>query len=1217
MKSIKNCRKELRGMTDSNGSGSTPTEFTLRDLQTSVPDDAAINLAEKLNNIVGRVRQRIISDSCMQDILRDDKLLQSADDTRNQAPEDFTKNLIIDELLDHFDYPYRTQEVNTPTEDEDQWVDYSVSLKDFSDVESTQLLIEAEPINKNLNQQKHGIGQVKRWLHHEPFETNFGMATDGLKWILLKKDPDTHSINKIGSINLQEICLALFENHATSKDPVESVLDEEDQKVLKTFYEVFHFDNFLSIAAGVQSVIRKKKKEVSEAFYDEYIELVFGIIDEDTEGRDTDRCLIGDGIEEPAALNYEYSNEEVEEQRRLFAVQLMNRLVFIKFLEDTGIVGESLLSDVKKAHKEGKHLSDFYQAFIKPLIYNVFNTPQGNNRRDKIQERDEYRTIPYLNGGLFRENLPREKKYHVTDSVLIAIVDLLEDYKFSTTGGPDELDPSILGTVFEKTINYLAGETGAQKDLGAYYTPDNITRFCAEKSVRESLLNRFKQVLRDEWGWREGEVAHYEEIYELIDGLSPNQDVVDSLLDEVNEFYVLDPACGSGHFLTSVLNEIISVRRSLYEKHEDSPSVHLLKRQTVLKNLYGVDIVGPGVEITKLRLWLSIISELAEADIDDIDPGELALPNVAFNIREGNSLVGYTDTQRLRIEEDDGIEHQQSPLDEWFEKSVEELVKERQEMVDEFKELYGEDAQALQDEIDDKDEKYNRRLNQKLLDDLRDAGVAVEYDHDEIDAPDLPSESIHKVSVRFDDAIDKNRKEELSDKYQDETGMRINHGKGGYVSISLTHNYLSNTPDGRLQAIIDEVKDNISDLEIQRYLTLGDLDDLEWLHWPLEFYEVFKNGGFDIAIGNPPYGIDISDAESALREYADENHSSMVFASRAEDLINDDGQIAYVAPKVLTYAYSWTDARNHLLNLDLDYLIDLREAFDGVKQEQIILMFSTTEPDNNVIVGRREESANGNGERFFEQSYQQSAFDEDCFFMWVDDNNEELLTKLSGYDTFEDENLAEATKGIDAFKSYLTGDSNDLLAYRGDDVGQFRFVNKSYLDPSIKNRSDFHLAGHGQKKVVFQRILAHVTDPTDRIIIQCAVDYDEACVPDTAIHAIPNNHSLEFLCGLMNSSLFAWYAYNAIYNRAIRSMDLTPIYFGRLPAPPEEDDELIESVEEKTGEIQEMNSSQEDELLSKYEELNEAVFDLYQLDDDERNVIKAETPPRKDTLLNW
>jgi len=155
-----------------------------------------------------------------------------------------------------------------------------------------------------------------------------------------------------------------------------------------------------------------------------------------------------------------------------------------------------------------------------------------------------------------------------------------------------------------------------------------------------------------------------------------------------------------------------------------------------------------------------------------------------------------------------------------------------------------------------------------------------------------------------------------------------------------------------------------------------------------------------------------------------------------------------------------------------------------------------------------------------EQDYTQSAFDSDGFFVRVDDENQDALTKLSNYDTINNVDFAEATKGPDDFKSSLTGNPDDLLVYRGDDVGQFRFVSHSYFDENVMDRSDFHLTGYGQKKVVFQRILAHVVDPTDRVIIQCAIDYDGACVPNTAIHATPNKGSLELLCGLMNSILF-------------------------------------------------------------------------------------------------
>lgn len=342
----------------------------------------------------------------------------------------------------------------------------------------------------------------------------------------------------------------------------------------------------------------------------------------------------------------------------------------------------------------------------------------------------------------------------------------------------------------------------------------------------------------------------------------------------------------------------------------------------------------------------------------------------------------------------------------------------------------------------------------------------------------------------------------------------------------------------------------------------------------------------------------------------------MVFAARSEELVKERGQIAFVVPKVLTYAHRWANSRRYLLEQDLNYVIDLGESLEGVKQEQIVLMFTPSERDEAVIVGRREN--NGvDGNEFFEKEYQQTGFTEDCFALWVDDRNESALEKLSEYDTFDDLEIVNATKGIDNFKTYLTGMTDDLLAYRGDDVGQFRFVQESYLDQDILNRSDSHLAGHGEEKIVFQRILPHIKTPTDRIVIQCAIDYDGACIPDTSIHATSDEYSLETLCGLVNSSLFAWYAYNMIYNRAIRSMDLTPIYFGRLPAPPRDDEDLIEMIEAKTTEIVDMDEGHEQDLLDAYDELDNAVFELYQLTDEEKEVIKEETPPHKETLCSW
>lgn len=1186
------------------------SEFTLSELDVSVESDDEVAFGKEIQRIVADLRDNIVSEERVVDIIRDEESIHSDDSVEREDPEPFTKGRVIKPILEHLDYPYLSREAGDYADERGEQADYSVSLRDHSDISGQRMLIEAEPLNKGLEQDQHGLGQVRSWLRYRPFEADYGIATDGMRWVLIKYEESSHSFSPIADVDLRPLFNDVYENLSSRRDPVEDVLTEEHLQIVDDFLSIFHFDNFTTVATDLTNLIKETKRKITEDFYEEYIELVFGITDEESSGRDTDNCLVGNGVEVPHRAS--------EEDRRLFSVELMNRLMFIKFLEDSEIVEDRLLRQLKKRHESGNHLSNFYNTYIQPLMYDVFNE-RPHLRRDEIRNQPELQQIPYLNGGLFRKNRENEEDYNVTDSILERIVSLLEEYQFSTTGGVGELDPSVLGTVFEKTINYLAGEQGRQKELGAYYTPDEVTLYAAQKNVQPLLLERLKKVLRDEWGWRKGETEQYGNLFNLIESLSEaNADVPKSLLEEVNSFYVLDPACGSGHFLTSVLGEILAVREALWSKIPEQQETYLMKKNTVLNNLYGVDIVDSGVEITKLRCWLSIMSEMTQTDVDKLDEGELALPNVAFNIRQGNTLVGYNSTGRLREVDRESGTHQQ-PLSEINEKSITALVEERQEKVNEYKQKFGQAAEKLEDEIDCSDKEYNGRLNEKLLDDFRNEGVSIQETVNGIESPSHPTDHIHSLKLDLSNPISSADKDSLDDQFRDSKGLRINPGNGGYVSITMSHDYLNRTPDGRVDDMIDEVgSGNIGSVEYERYLVEEDLLESDFFHWTLEFYEVFdEEDGFDLVIGNPPYGIDVSEEEYALSDFPDTNHSSVVFISRAESLTRENGRITYVVPKPLTYADQWESAREDLLNKDLHSLIDLREAFEGVRQEQVVISLSSEQLDDDVTVGRREEGENGS--TFVERDYDQMSFINECFFMWVNEENSSLYSKLGGYKTFEEREFADAIKGVDRFKDYLTGDPDDLLGYRGDDIKQFRFGSKSYLDPDIKNKGNFHLAAYGEQKVIFQRILAHVTNPTDQVIIQAAIDNDGACTTDTAIHAGSEDHSLELLCGLLNSNLFGWYAYNAIYNRAIRSMDLTPTYFSQFPAPPKSDDEIdqeaVEKIESAVEDITDATKADPGTIMSRFADLNEEVYELYDLSEKEIELIESEAPSYRETLV--
>ena len=135
---------------------------------------------------------------------------------------------------------------------------------------------------------------------------------------------------------------------------------------------------------------------------------------------------------------------------------------------------------------------------------------------------------------------------------------------------------------------------------------------------------------------------------------------IDDLLKKVK---IADPACGSGAFPLGLLNEIVRARNVLtfyinmteffkekekekkkYWKRkfesDEKRSLYNLKLETIQNCLYGVDIEPSAIDITKLRLWLSII---IDSDNNNVRP----LPNLDFNFMIGNSLIDEFEGMKL------------------------------------------------------------------------------------------------------------------------------------------------------------------------------------------------------------------------------------------------------------------------------------------------------------------------------------------------------------------------------------------------------------------------------------------------------------------------------------------------------------------------------------------------------------------------------------------
>lgn len=469
----------------------------------------------------------------------------------------------------------------------------------------------------------------------------------------------------------------------------------------KGFYtELLHLIGLEEVKDGSKKIIRRKK--AGERNEGSLLENAITILE-------TENCL----HKVPDLNNY---GDEKEEQ--LFSVGLelcitwINRILFLKLLE----------AQLLKYHRNNPafrflnfdnlpQFDEVYKLFFQVLARNY------NERSEKVQKKFSH--VPYLNSSLFEFSNMEDATIKINmldDSAELPLIsstvlrngknkpkadklnslqylfEFLDAYDFASEGeediqeeGKTLINASVLGLIFEKINGY--------KD-GSIFTPGFITMYMCRQSIRQAVVNKFKET----YGWKADDFA------DLGNYISDDRSVkklkeYNSLL---NSLTICDPAVGSGHFLVSALNELITVKAELgilineagnrlndievtldndelliydtkgdpfaytieTEKNgrfyiqpwkQDVQKTLFHEKQTIIENcLFGVDINPKSVQICRLRLWIELLKN-AYYIIPDGQPqnsgrigNELqTLPNIDINIKCGNSLIS-----RFSITED-------------------------------------------------------------------------------------------------------------------------------------------------------------------------------------------------------------------------------------------------------------------------------------------------------------------------------------------------------------------------------------------------------------------------------------------------------------------------------------------------------------------------------------------------------------------------------------
>lgn len=298
------------------------------------------------------------------------------------------------------------------------------------------------------------------------------------------------------------------------------------------------------------------------------------------------------------ALLKQYDDNSPEALRWLNI--LCVRIVFCLYAEDAGIFTHDQFHDYLVRYEA----DDLRNALIR--LFEVLNTPQ--DKRSKYLK-DDLKAFPYTNGGLFVEEIEIPQFTEELKQTLLQKASL--DFDWS------EISPTIFGAVFESTLNPETRRSG-----GMHYTSiENI-----HKVIDPLFLNDLRRELDD--------ILEEKVEKQRKHKLSEYQTKLSSLT-------FLDPACGSGNFLTETYlslrrleNEVI---REMYHG-QTMMGAFVNPIKVSIQQFYGIEINDFAVTVATTALWISEAQMLAETEkIIHQEIDFLPLKSY-FNIREGNAL---------------------------------------------------------------------------------------------------------------------------------------------------------------------------------------------------------------------------------------------------------------------------------------------------------------------------------------------------------------------------------------------------------------------------------------------------------------------------------------------------------------------------------------------------------------------------------------------------
>lgn len=600
---------------------------------------------------------------------------------------------------------------------------------------------------------------------------------------------------------------------------------------LKPVFKIFHKDFLLS------EFNPNDANSLNNAFYKELL-YILGLC----ESKQNSKLIIAKSQESEeeqgtfyTAINSKLKEENFETILKLLILWL-NRILFLKLIESNLV---RFNDDKNLKFLNFKKIPDFDK--LSELFFEILAKERSTRKKS------EFAYLPYLNSSLFEKqsientleisSLSNDLKlFYYKNTVLkddkcktkkgqVGLLKYLFEFLDSFDFGSDDeqseilsqkelISSSVLGNVFEKLNGYKEG---------SFYTPSFITSYMCKESITKVVLDKFNTQFD----------LDAKDISELRKSLRKEDKKAQKEL--LNSIKICDPAVGSGHFLVSALNVMLSIydELNLFDeefylevqndeilitnhkgefieyKRPSTPKdkAHLIqqelfhtKKDIIENNLFGVDINPNSCEITKLRLWIELLKHSFYQSFDDENYHDLkTLPNIDINIKCGNSLVSYFETGK-------SLSHYPN---------IKERMSKYKRIVKDYKEGFYTDKNLIAKEIKNLQESFkNFCLKDKFNKEIKQL-----------------TNGANEYSKKYGDF--------LADEHHDEKFK-------SFFSKNMFEFSFDEKEATKEFANLKKEYDNIFNLESNHPF-----------EWRFEFPEILDDDGnfkgFDLIIGNPPY----------------------------------------------------------------------------------------------------------------------------------------------------------------------------------------------------------------------------------------------------------------------------------------------------------------------------------------------------------------------------